>query len=69
MLPAVAEMRGNVQNIVKGMTALGHSADATAIATALAPLLPAVTAGELQQAVAQALTRLQVTVTTAPTQG
>lgn len=62
-LPAVAEMRGNVQNIAKALTNLHVAPDPAALAAALAPLIHSVDPAELQAAIAQALSTITVSLT------
>lgn len=66
-LPAISEMRGNVQNIARAVTGLHTAPDPAALATALAPLIHSVDPVELQTAIQQALNSLTLTVTS--TQG
>lgn len=61
-LPAIAEMRGNVQNIAKGIVGFKPGMDPVTLAAALAPLLHTVDPHQLIDALSQVLSKVSLSV-------
>lgn len=61
-LPAIAEMRGNVQNIAKGIVGFKPGVDPVTLAAALAPLLHTVDPHQLIDALSQVLSKVSLSV-------